>query len=87
MSRFPSATITRPMSDGRVFCLVQAERLPVERCGSCDRLEAVATDGTDSAIAILCRPTPRGFARSRRSPGPTVRRSRHGCRVRREPTR
>lgn len=56
MSRFASATITRPMRDGQVFCLVQAQRMPVERCGDCDMLEAVVADDTDTPIAILCRP-------------------------------
>lgn len=56
MPGFASTTITRPVSNGKVFCLVQAQRLRVERCADCDMREAVVTDDTDSPIAILCRP-------------------------------
>lgn len=56
MPGFTSTTITRPVSNGKVFCLVQAQRLRVERCSACDIRASVVTDDTDSPIAILCRP-------------------------------
>lgn len=48
-------TIARPVREGQVFCLVEGRRADVERCASCDMLESVVTDDTDSPVDVLCR--------------------------------
>lgn len=56
MFRFGSPKIARPVSDGQVFCLVQGQRVDVERCASCEMRDAVAGDDAGSPVEILCYP-------------------------------